>query len=185
MSTILQRQDALIKAINTKGAMNFDDKDDAYDTIGHCMESFINYQNSVIHMSIMQPIIYAKYDGQEIRDRVQDMDSRRRIAHESAISNANILNRICDMYDVDHIVNVDTSDRHAVADFIGDFCNEMYENGQGLRNQEERAKQINDRTNAHKLYDQAKIHRRIEELDEKYGHLLQESEDSSTVDFDM
>ena len=135
MSTIIERERNLINAMKQQNFEIFfeGNPDDAYNTIVDAMGSFVEYQNHVINMGIVQPTLYARYKGQELRDKVSDLDERRTIKHDSAIANMSMLNRICDSYGVERIAPVDTNDRYAVAAFIGDFCAEIYEENRSGR----------------------------------------------------
>lgn len=183
MSTILQREQNLIRAMKEQNYQPFfeGDAEDAYDTITSSMQSFVDYQNHVIHMSIVQPTIYILYEGQECRDRVQNLDTTRKIKHDAAIANMSMLNRICDGYGVEHIAPVDTKDRYAVADFIGKFCNEIYEENKSTKGpgaqltreeEQQQAMQILDsHVSSRSMYPKETIRHRIDELDAKFGHI--------------
>lgn len=174
--SILQQERNLIQAMQKQNFEPFfdGDKEDAYDTIANAMSSFVDYQNHVINMSIVQPIIYQRYEGAEIRDKVMELDSTRKIKHDAAIANANMLNRICEGYGIAPMVNVDTKDRYAVADFIGQFCSEIYEeNKSGAHlTREQQGKLVDEHVNKRQLYDENKLHNRLVDLDAKYGNLI-------------
>ena len=131
MSSIIEREQNLIRAMKEQDFQPFfeGDSDDAFDDIGRALDAFPNYLNTVVRMTTMQPIIYARYEGQEIRDRISDLDSRRKSAHEHAISSITMLNRICDAYGTERIADIDTTNRYEVADFVGQYCAEVYETG--------------------------------------------------------
>ena len=131
MGHILEKERQLLKAMQEQDFQPFfeGDRDDAFNTIGDALDSLQEYQDTVIRMTAMQPIIRARYKGQELRDRVSDMDGRRRIAHESAIAKLTMLSRICDAYGTERIADIDTSNRYQVADFVGQYCAEIYEAG--------------------------------------------------------
>lgn len=154
------------------------DADDAYGTIINAMGSFVDYQNHVINMGIIQPTLYARYEGQELRDKVMDLDQRRKSKHDAAIANMSMLNRICDNYGVERIAPVDTNDRYAVAEFIGDFCAEIYEENRSGKqlSAKERGKIVDQHVKDNKAYDRTALDRRIRELDAKYGDMEAELE---------
>ena len=131
MSTILEREKNLVKSMQEQDFQPFFDgnREDAFITITNAFDSFLAYQNTVIRLTATQPIIRARYKGQELRDRVSDIDGSRRIAHEAAISKITMLNRICDAYGTERIADIDTTDRYQVADFVGQYCGEIYESG--------------------------------------------------------
>jgi len=132
---ILQKEKDLLKAMDRQGYEKmFDSRDDALDFITDCFSSLVDYQNVVINQVVMTPIYYQRFEGEELRDRVQSLDEKRRSIHDKTIGKVAQLNRICDKYHVPHIAEIDTSDRYAVADFVGQFCYEMYEAGMTHRN---------------------------------------------------
>lgn len=69
------------------------------------------------------PIIYAKYEGQDLRDAVQNLDAKRRHAHEHAISSCSILNRMAKQYNVSAFCP-DIDQLSVTRDTIADFCAE-------------------------------------------------------------
>ena len=131
MSTIIEKEKNLIRAMREQDFQLFfeGDREDALDTISSAFNSFPAYHNTVIRMTAIQPIIYARYEGQELRDKMEDLDNTRSSAHESAISNISMLNRICDAYGVEKIADIDTKNRYQVAEFVGQYCAEVYEAG--------------------------------------------------------
>lgn len=145
--TTIQREKQLLQAMEVKGYTPlFDSQEEALDTIGRSLKALLDYQNSVIQMEFTQPILYARYEGEELRDKVMALDAKRRSKHESAITNCNLLNRICDRYEVERIVPIDTSDRHQVAEFIGNFCYETFDAGLYRTPQEAFTKRAERRT---------------------------------------
>ena len=82
MNTYLQKEENLIKAMKAEQFQLFDgDRDDAYDTLERALVSFPDYANTVIRMQVMMPIWRNRYDGEELRDRISDIDSTRHIRH--------------------------------------------------------------------------------------------------------
>ncbi len=100
----------------------------AEETISDAIRSFTNYACCVAHMQRMIQIwtVTSRYEGQEFRDKVEDLDRKRRIAHDAAIANLAMLNRICDILKIEKFV-VNLNDRYAVGDWIGSFCAELYQ----------------------------------------------------------
>ena len=105
---------------------------------------FTGYVNSVIDYVIKGEIVRhsgASYD--QVRAELEKLDVNRKIAHDGAISAVTTINRLCDMYGVEHLPDVDTSDRYAVANFVGNFVLEVYKgeiNGKGMDQAVEDAK---------------------------------------------
>lgn len=114
----------------------FSDEDTTYEeareyaekTISDAIRSFANYVCCVAHMQRMIQVwvMSSRYKGKEFRDKVEDLDRKRRIAHDAAIANLSMLNRICDTLDVERF-EVNLNDRYAVGDWIGMFCAELYQ----------------------------------------------------------
>lgn len=128
MSTILERERQLLRAMKEQDFQPYfnGDRGDAFNTIAGVFDSLLEYQNAVIRMTAMQPIIRARYEGQELREKMADLDSIRHSSHEAAIANIAMLNRICDAYGAEKIADIDTTDRYQVADFVGEYCAEIY-----------------------------------------------------------
>lgn len=123
---------AIIDKLNDTNYDLFDnDKDEAMDFLSHQLMAFPKYANVVIKEQIMTPIWRNRYEGQDLRDRIQDIDDKRRSAHENAIAATNVLNRLSKNLDLQPFADIDTTDRHAVAEFVGGFVNEMYNDGIG------------------------------------------------------
>lgn len=155
--TFTEKQQKLIETLKVNNYPGFRDKDDAFDFIGAQFDSFTNYANSVIHETIMMPIWRNRYEGQDLRDKIQDCDRSRRIAHDSAISGINILNRVSDKLGLPPFADIDTTDRFQVADFVGAYMNEVYNNGIG--------KTFDDAVNKSSEYDTTKTANRFHNMD--------------------
>ena len=172
--SIVEKQTALLQAMKQQNYQHFfeGDKDDALDTISDAMNSFVEYQNSVINMAIMQPLLYARYEGEELRDRVMNLDQTRRFKHESAIASSNMLNRICNAYGVEPFVNIPDGpvedQRAAVAEFTGTFCQEMYDSKR-TRSPKESYEIFQEHVNQHKPYESGQIRSRLDAIDSKYA----------------
>lgn len=167
-----QKEETIIKTMAERNYDMFDgNKNEALDFLGAQLESFPRYANSVIRMEQMQPILYARYEGQELRDRVTDMDKNRRIAHEAAISSLNVLNRFSKNLGLEPFADIDTTDRYKVADFVGQYCNEVYLNRSGG----DMYQATKDRTED---FDTKKHADRMQELTNKYSGVLNQSENS-------
>ena len=81
-----------------------EDRELILDAIEQKSSSFVKYVEAVYNMELTTPIIYAKYDGAELRDKIENLDSRRRICHDSAISACAFLNRQCEYYNIEKSV---------------------------------------------------------------------------------
>lgn len=119
------------------------DQKDALEYLEDNLTAFPEYVGHVARMETMGPIWRVTLDPEEWRDRWQDMDSRRRSKHEIAIGSANKLNRLCSDLDLPPFMEIDTTDRYAVADAAEKFTMEMFESGQPKRqNQLQKSKEI-------------------------------------------
>lgn len=128
--TYLDKEKELISAI-MKSDKDTEFKKMACDMIGDALSRFPEYVNTVVTYQVQMPLIYAHYDGQELRDRVTELDMSRHNAHECAISSVDQLNRLCGQFGLEPFSTVDTTNRTAVADFAGEFVNETYNNAIG------------------------------------------------------
>lgn len=169
--TYIEKEQNILNALQKQNYDMFDgDKDDALDFIANRLNAFPTYANIVINQQIMTPIIYQRYDGQELRDRIQSIDEHRKSAHDNAISSVNILNRLSNNLGLEPFATVDTSDRYKVADFIGEYVSQVYDMGQG--------KSLDDAVlNKRKEY--PLDHKsRLQDLNMKFGDILEKTEES-------
>lgn len=90
---------------------------DMLDIINSDMKALSDYVNAVYAMETSIPIILARYEGDEVRDRIQELDQRRRDKHERAIVATKRLNRFAQMENIKPLFTGDTSDRYQVAEF--------------------------------------------------------------------
>ncbi len=109
----------------------FDSKDEGLEFVGKMMEAFPEYVNTVVTYQTQIPIVRMRYEGEDLMERIMAIDRQRHNAHESAISSVNILNRVCEKMGLEPFTAVDTTNRTAVADFVGQFVNETYNGGIG------------------------------------------------------
>lgn len=92
---------------------------------------FVNYFNTVYEMVISAEANHrfldmGKISIEEYQDRMMRLDSSRRSAHEVAIAACKQINRQCDAVNLPHICP-DTDDRYLIADFVGSFVYNIYE----------------------------------------------------------
>lgn len=160
--TYAQKESAMIRKMReTKYAAFGGNKDKALEFVGARLKAFPDYANIVVREQIMTPIWRVQYDGQDFRDRISDIDRQRRSAHDAAIMSVNILNRMCDKMGLPAYADIDTNDRHAVADFVGQYVNEIYNNG--INGGMDSATLGRDRG-----YDSEKLDARLRALDESF-----------------
>lgn len=127
----VEKEKELMDAMRQNGFELFDgNSDDAYDTLERIFMAFVDYANCVIRMQVMVPIWRNRYEGEDLRDKIQEIDCTRRIYHEAAISSLVKLNRLCKMHGLPAYSDTNTSDRYEVADFVGTWISEVYSDGQ-------------------------------------------------------
>lgn len=95
--------------------------------IQDAVDSFTSYVKDVDVGEQQIKFAYATLEGEELRQRVQNIDARRRRCHELAISNARVLNRLAEIYKVSAVFTGDFTDRLQVADFCLDVTVELFE----------------------------------------------------------
>ena len=134
MMNYLAKEQELINAMRADDFDLFDgSKEEAYDTLAHALESFVTYANTVIRMTIMIPIWRNRFEGSDLRDKIQGIDATRRANHEAAISSIAMLNRIMKAHGLEPFAEIDVTDRYQVADFVGAFISEIYEDGKSKK----------------------------------------------------
>ncbi|MCM1295892.1 MAG: DUF3232 domain-containing protein [Muribaculaceae bacterium] len=137
MDSYSRKISGLVDAIRQNGIgdgpMQFDDMDEACGFISDRLDRFPAYVNSVVRMQTNMNIWTAQYLGEpeKFQYHVKQADTGRRLAHDSAIDSINQLNRLCEKHGLDKFMDVDTSDRHACAEAIGDYVSAMYLEGIG------------------------------------------------------
>jgi len=103
------------------------DDDDTLEFIKERMDHICNYVDKVTMMEYTIPILNARFEGQDLRDKIENLDSQRRIAHEMAISAVKQLNRICVANSIDKLYTGDEDNRYEIADFCGLVVTTLFE----------------------------------------------------------
>jgi len=60
----------------------------------NCLASFSDYIMSIYNMEYLIPIMRYRLDGEELRDYISGLDTRRRACHNAAIASINMLHRL-------------------------------------------------------------------------------------------
>ena len=107
------------------------EKDEAIDFVVDAAKSLPEYVNRVVNQQIILPTLRFRFEGEEYREHVMELDKSRRNAHECAISGISMLNRQCAKFGIEPFADIDTNDRYAVANFAGKFTNDLFNQGQG------------------------------------------------------
>ena len=93
------------------------------DSIRSAVESFVGYVREVCVSETRTKLAYGQYEGSELRDLVESYDKTRTRAHEAAIANVGMINKIAEFYGVDPVFTGNVHERLEVAA----FCMEMTE----------------------------------------------------------
>lgn len=133
MAKYLDKVQNLMSAMEHNGFETFDgDRKEACDTVESAIMSFPDYTNTVIRQQVVMKMLpFRDLTTEEFQQTVTQLDTQRRNVHNVAIGNMNLLNRLSELNGQDKIFQIDTSDRHAVADAVGTFVNEVYNDGIG------------------------------------------------------
>lgn len=108
----------------------YKEDEDFLDAILENMSRIVRYVDAVTAMEYQIPIIYARYEGEEVRDKIQNLDSRRRTAHEAAIVAVAQLTRWAKVKEVSPMFDGDVTNRYEIADFCMDLVKEFFKEGQ-------------------------------------------------------
>ena len=128
----LKKAQDLISAMKANGFAVFDgDEKDAYATLEDIFSSFMNYADSVLHMTALSPLWRAQLDGAVLRDKMQTIDEKRRMQHETVMANVRLLNTLCEKHGLPPFVDINPTDRHLVGEFVGSWITEIYMNRAG------------------------------------------------------
>lgn len=118
----------LLNAVNEKDANDAAELLESHELIEMGLKSCVDYVERVDAMELALPRLMATTSGAEYRDRVGSLDSSRKIAHDAAISQAKIVNRMCRMYGVSNVCLADLDDRIQVGDYCVDVAQTIFAN---------------------------------------------------------
>lgn len=127
--TLIEKETALLKALLSDPSYGF--QDDEWSFWEDTFLSFVNYINVVVRMEVLLPMYRFRYESEDYRTRVMELDTTRRNKHEAMISNVNMLNRLCDKYGIERFMD-STDDRNKVAELAGRYIGEVYFNSIGM-----------------------------------------------------
>lgn len=177
--TYLQKQAALIDKMRGSDG-KLDDMSCSFLT--KAFTAFPDYANVVVRQQTMIPIWNARFDGQELRERVSEIDRQRHNAHEAAIASVNILNRMCQKNGLEPFFEGNIADRYEVADFVGDYVNEVYNHGIGKT--DDRGRELKGMERAvhqrQKEFDTSVPGKRLREVNAKFGDIVAGSPSDGT-----
>lgn len=109
----------------------FDNKKDYLDTLQEGIDSIKQYFNAVIDHVTGSVLAKEKYKGEIslYQNEITKLDKSRKLKHDAAMVQCNMINRLCDTLNIEHFCDVDTQDRHAVNAFMYKFCIDVYKEG--------------------------------------------------------
>lgn len=132
MADFIRKEENIIKKLQETDFALFDhDKEEAFEFLTNSLDAFPNYCNTVISQQIRTPIVYAQCEGEDLRQRIMQLDTTRRNAHERAITAFNSLNILSERLGLEPFTSVNTKDRYAVQDEVANYVNEVYNQGTG------------------------------------------------------
>lgn len=94
-------------------------------------DDIVNYVNAVYTYCTLMPLVYTKYEGQELRDRVMNLDEKRTRAHNVAVGSCNMLNRIAELSGQEPFCPGPEASRQEVGDFCAKVVVEVFYEGSG------------------------------------------------------
>lgn len=102
-------------------------EEDMLDFIKERMRFICNYVERVTAMEYSLPLLRARFEGEDLIYRIENLDRQRRTAHEMAISAVKQLNRLCVSEGLEKFFSGNENDRYEIADFCGVVVNELFE----------------------------------------------------------
>lgn len=104
------------------------------DFVEASMNHMTTYVAKVAFMEYALPMYNVRYEGEELRDKVQDLDQKRRSAHEAAIASVNSLTRLAKSMGVEPMYHGDPDNRYQIADFCENMVHEFFVERSGIPN---------------------------------------------------
>jgi len=112
--------------ISKIGQCKSEDAADDADFLFKATKSFLKYVDEVVISETGIKLIDSEGDSAEIRAQIEAYDYSRHIAHEAAIANTAILNKICAAYGVGPVFLGDITKRLEVAVFCIELIEQIY-----------------------------------------------------------
>ena len=120
--------DAYLKlADKIKGSGSVDAADDL-EALNDAMTSFREYVNRVDAGEQQILLAAVRFEGDEYREMVSRYDRNRHNAHEDAIANVRLVNRLAAIYETEPLFTGDDQERLQVADFCLDVTVQIFQN---------------------------------------------------------
>ena len=98
------------------------------DTVEKAMQAFHNYIHTVVDGEMKLLIQGSSLDGQEYRDAITKYDGDRHSAHEKAIGDAMLVNRLATRNGLQPVFTGDETQRHQIADFCLELDRYLFQN---------------------------------------------------------
>ena len=92
------------------------------------MEAFHRYVDTVVTGETKLLLQGSNLDGQEYRDAITSYDGDRHSAHEKAIGDAKLINRLAAREGLPPIFTGDETQRHQIADFCLELDQYLFQN---------------------------------------------------------
>lgn len=115
-------------------------RDKALSVFEATINSMGDYINCVLYMETGLQVARFRLEGQELRDRIMELDQRRRLAHDAMLGRVSALNRICGMVGCEPFFAGDVADRYKVADYAMTVTQALFVN----RNQSSKQMSLED-----------------------------------------
>ncbi len=120
--------DAYISLADNIKKSNSADATDDLEALHDAMNSFREYVAKVDAGELQIKLAAVRFEGDVYRDMISQYDRRRHDAHESAIVNVRLVNRLAELYNVFPLFTGDYQDRLQVADFALDVVVQLFQN---------------------------------------------------------
>ena len=128
MDTQFLNENALKDLIRRLSNSNDPDNQEDIDIVKGAMESFHSYVHMVVKGETKLLLQADSLEGQEYRDAVSQYDSDRHSAHEKAIGDVILINRLASQKGLPPVFTGDSTQRHQVADFCLELDRYLFEN---------------------------------------------------------
>ena len=104
------------------------DAADDLEALNDAMTSFREYVNKVDAGEQQIKLAAIRFEGDEYREMVSLYDRNRHNAHEDAIANVRLVNRLAELYGVSPLFTGNDTERLQVADFTLDVVIQLFQN---------------------------------------------------------
>ncbi len=120
--------DAFVKLADKIKASSSVDAADDLEALNDAVTSFRGYVDKVDAGEQQIKLAAVRFENEEFREMVSRYDRNRHNAHEDAIANVRLVNRLAQIYGVDPLFTGDDQERLQVADFCLDVTIQLFQN---------------------------------------------------------